>query len=56
VEFYPDAEEVFPMDLHSEKVPSFRMTVNIDAHHVHDLVTRNSITGILVVLNNTVIT
>jgi hypothetical protein len=29
------------------------MTVNVDADHVHDLVTRRSITGILVMLNNT---
>jgi hypothetical protein len=29
------------------------MTVYVDADHAHDLVTRRSITGILVKLNNT---
>jgi hypothetical protein len=29
------------------------MTVYVGAHHAHDLVTRRSITGILVMLNNT---
>jgi hypothetical protein len=29
------------------------MTVYVDADHVHDLVTTRSITGILVMLNNT---
>jgi hypothetical protein len=29
------------------------MTVFVDADHAHDLVTRRSITGILVMLNNT---
>jgi hypothetical protein len=29
------------------------MTVYVDADHAHDLVTRRSITGILMMLNNT---
>jgi hypothetical protein len=29
------------------------MTVYVDADHAHDLVTRRSITGILIMLNNT---
>jgi hypothetical protein len=29
------------------------MTVHVDADHAHDLVTRRSITGILIILNNT---
>jgi hypothetical protein len=33
----------------------FRMTVYVDADHTYDLVTRRSITGILVMLNNTTI-
>jgi hypothetical protein len=53
VEFYPDASEEIPKDLIPEKVPRVRMTVNVDADHAHDLVTRRSITGILVMLNNT---
>jgi hypothetical protein len=35
-----------------EKGPRVRMTVYVDADHAHDLVTRISITGILVMLNN----
>jgi hypothetical protein len=33
--------------------PKVRMTVYVDADHAHDLVTRRSITGILMMLNNT---
>jgi hypothetical protein len=53
MEFYPDAGEEIPKNLHPEKGPRVRMTVYVDAHHAHDLVTRRSITGILVILNNT---
>jgi hypothetical protein len=53
MEFYPDASEEIPKDLPPEKVPRVRMTVYVDADHVHDLVTRRSITGILVMLDNT---
>jgi hypothetical protein len=53
MEFYPDASEKIPKNLPPEKGPSVRMTVYVDADHAHDLVTRRSITGILVMLNNT---
>jgi hypothetical protein len=53
MEFYPDASEEIPNDLPPEKGPRVRMTVYVDADHAHDLVTRRSITGILVMLNNT---
>jgi hypothetical protein len=53
MEFYPDASEEIPKDLPPEKGPIIRMTVYVDADHAHDLVTRRSITGILVMLNNT---
>jgi hypothetical protein len=53
VEFYPDAGEEIPKDLPPEKGPSVRMTVYVDADHAHDLVTRRSIIGILVMMNNT---
>jgi hypothetical protein len=53
MEFYPDAGEEIPKDLPPEKGPRVRMTVYVDANHAHDLVTRRSITGILVMLNNT---
>jgi hypothetical protein len=53
MELYPDASEEIPKDLPPEKGPRFRMTVYKDADHAHDLVTRRSIIGILVMLNNT---
>jgi hypothetical protein len=53
MEFYPDASEEIPKDLPLEKGPRVRMTVYVDADHAHDLVTRRSITGILVMLNHT---
>jgi hypothetical protein len=53
MEFYPDACEEIPKDLPPEKGPRVRMTVYVDSDHAHDLVTRRSITGILVMLNNT---
>jgi hypothetical protein len=53
MEFYPDAREENPKNLPPEKGPRIRMTVYVDADHAHDLATRRSITGILVMLNNT---
>jgi hypothetical protein len=35
------------------KVPKAGMAVYVDADHAHDIVTRKTITGILVMLNNT---
>jgi hypothetical protein len=53
MEFYSDSGEWIPKDLPPEKGPRVMMTVYVDADHAHDLVTRRSITGILVMLNNT---
>jgi hypothetical protein len=53
MEFYPDASEDIPNDVPPKTEPRVRMTVYVDADHAHDLVTRRSITGILVMLNNT---
>jgi hypothetical protein len=53
MEFYPDASEEIPKDLPPEKGPRVRMTVYVELDHAHDLVTRRSITRILVMLNNT---
>jgi hypothetical protein len=53
LEFYPDSGEEFPKDLPLEKGPIFRITVYIVSDHAHDLVTRRSITRILVMINNT---
>jgi hypothetical protein len=51
MEFYPDASEDIPRDLPPEKGQRVRMTVHVDADHAHDLVTRRSTTGIIVMLN-----
>jgi hypothetical protein len=53
MKFYPDASGEIPKDLPHEKGSRVRMTVDVDADHAHDLVIRRSITGILVMLNNT---
>jgi hypothetical protein len=53
MEFYPDASEEILKDLPPEKGPRVRMTVYVDGDHAHDQVKRRSITGILVMLNNT---
>jgi hypothetical protein len=53
MEFYSDAGEEIPKDLPREKGPRVTKTVYVDADHAHDLVTRRSITAILVMLNNT---
>jgi hypothetical protein len=53
MEFYLDAGEEIPKDLPPEKGPSVRITVYVDVDHAHDLVTRISITGILIMQNNT---
>jgi hypothetical protein len=53
MEFYPHAGKEIPKYLPPEKGSKVRMTVYVDADHTHDLVTRRSITGILVITNNT---
>ena len=52
-EFYPDASEEIPHDMLDPKGKPVRMTVYVDADHAHDLVTRRSVTGIILMLNNT---
>jgi hypothetical protein len=42
MEFYADAGEETPKDLHPERGPRVRMTVYVDADHAHDLVTSNT--------------
>jgi hypothetical protein len=44
------AGEEIPKDLPTEKGPRVRMTVFVDVDRAHDLVTRRSITGILVMI------
>ena len=52
-EFYPDAEEEIPKDMPEPTGKKVKITVYVDADHAHDVVTRRSITGILVFVNNT---
>jgi hypothetical protein len=52
MEFYPDAWGEIPKDFPPEKGPRVRVTIYVDVI-AHALVTRRSITGILVMLNNT---
>ena len=51
-EFHPDAKEESPPDMPEPKGKPVRITVHLDADHAHDLVTRRSVTRILVFLNN----
>ena len=56
-ELYPDAKESLPnkSDIPHEKCPPIRITVFKDADHAHDIVTRRSVTGILLLINNTLV-
>ena len=56
IEFYPDACEEIPPTFPEPKGASVQITVYKDADHAFDLVTRRSVTGILLFLNNTPIT
>ena len=55
-EFYPDAIEELPPDMPEERGAKARITVYKDADHAHDQVTHRSITGVLLFVNNTVMT
>ena len=53
-EFYPDAQEHIPNN-HETPTPkglSVRLTVFKDADHAHDIITRISVTRILLMVNN----
>ena len=54
-EFYPEAEEDVPTgkDKPDYLGPPVRITAYKDSDHAHDLVTRRSVTGILLLVNNT---
>ena len=52
-EFYPGASEEIPDNLPEAKGKFVRITVYVDANFAHDLMTRRSVTGILIFLNNT---
>ncbi len=52
-EMYPNATEEIPTGLPPPKGPRTRVTCYVDADHAHDKVTRRSMTGILLFVNNT---
>jgi hypothetical protein len=53
IEFYPDAEEDIPYDILEARGEEAMLTVYVDADHARDKVTRRSVTGIILLLNNT---
>jgi Reverse transcriptase (RNA-dependent DNA polymerase) len=53
IEFYPDAEEDIPPDMLVPIGNEAKITVYVDADHARDQVTRRSVTGIVLLLNNT---
>ena len=56
-EFYPNAKEEIPPvgSVPVAKGRKAKITVYVDADHAHDQVTRRSVTGILVFINNTLV-
>ena len=52
-EFYPDATEELPPDMPTPKGKPVLITWYVDADHAHDLVTRRSVTGVLLYMNST---
>jgi hypothetical protein len=53
IEFYPDASEDIPNDMLEPKGMEARLTVYVDADHARNKVSRRSVTGIIMLLNNT---
>ena len=53
IEFYPDAVEELPPKMPSPKGISTTITCFVDSDHAQDQVTRRSVTGILLLLDNT---
>ena len=51
-DFYPDAEEELPPDMPTPKGRPARITCYVDADHAHCQVTRRSVTGIVLYVNN----
>jgi len=52
-ELYPNSTEELPADMLKPKGKPVLITGYVDAGHAHDLVTRPSVTGVLLLLNNT---
>ena len=51
-EWYPDAHEAIPPDMPLPKGPAATTMCYVDADHAHDVITRRSVTGILLLTNN----
>jgi len=51
-EMYPDAVEDIPKDMPIPKGKPVTLTTFVDADHAHDKVTRRSVSGILMLINN----
>ena len=51
-EFYPDAGEDIPDDMPFPVRPTVSITCYVDADHVRDKLTRRSVTGIIILINN----
>ena len=54
-EFYEDTEEDIPYDLLQSDGNLVRITTYVDADHAQDKLTRRSVSGIIMLLNNTLI-
>ena len=54
-DLYPDAEEEMPADAPKPTGTPVRITIFVDADHARDKVTCRSVTGILVMVNNTIV-
>ena len=52
-EFYPDAEEELPPNMPKPMGKAAQITCYVDADHAHDQMTRRSVTGIILLVNNT---
>ena len=52
-EFYPDAEEELPDNMPTPFGKAAQITVYVDADNAHDTVTQNSVSAILIFINNT---
>jgi len=50
---YPNAEEEIPKEMPTPMGMATCITCFVDADHAHDKVTRRSVTGIIMFINNT---
>jgi hypothetical protein len=55
MESYSDSEEEIPKDLPAAKRPRVSIAVYVDNSFAHELVSRNFITGTIVMLKNTIL-